>query len=86
VAGVLKGGEAEARALLAELAAMGMLEADGAEVSLTDEGRGLHARIRGAVTEITARLWGDLPVDDLAAAGRVLGTVLERANAELAAA
>jgi hypothetical protein len=44
----------------------------------------LHAQIRGAATEITARLWGDLPADDLDAAGRVLATVLDRANAELA--
>jgi hypothetical protein len=38
------------------------------------------------VTEITQRLWGDLPAEDLAIAGRVLGTVLVRANAELAGA
>jgi hypothetical protein len=31
-------------------------------------------------------MWGDLPDQDLAAAGRVLTTVLERANAELARA
>jgi hypothetical protein len=30
------------------------------------------------------RLWGDLPPEDLATAGRVLGIVLERANVELA--
>jgi hypothetical protein len=51
-------------------------------VSLTDAGHQLHVRIRTAVTEITQRLWGDLPTDDLATAGRVLGTVLVRANAE----
>lgn len=40
-------------------------------------------RVQAAVVEITARLWGDLPRDDLATAGRVLGIVLSRANAEL---
>ena len=39
-----------------------------------------------AGTQITQRLWGDLPVEDLATTGRVLSTVLARANAELASA
>jgi hypothetical protein len=34
----------------------------------------------------TRRLWGDLPAEDLSAAGRVLRVVLERANRELAGA
>jgi hypothetical protein len=42
--------------------------------------------VRTAVTQITERLWGDVPAEDLATAGRVLSTVLARANAELAAA
>jgi hypothetical protein len=42
--------------------------------------------IRASVSEITARLYADLPADDLAAAGRVLAVVTERANAELAVA
>jgi hypothetical protein len=46
----------------------------------------LHGQIRAAVTQITQRLWGDVPAEDLATAGRVLGTVLARANAELASA
>jgi hypothetical protein len=29
-------------------------------------------------------MWGDLPEEDLATTGRVLSTILERANAELA--
>ena len=52
---------------------------------LTDAGQQLFGRIRGAVTEITGRLWGDLPAEDLATAGRVLSIVTERASAELAA-
>ena len=56
----------------------------GSPVRVTDAGSQLHGRIHSAVVEITERMWGDLPPDDLAAAGRVLTTVLERANAELA--
>jgi DNA-binding MarR family transcriptional regulator len=54
-------------------------------VRLTDAGRQLYARVREGVAEVTAQMWGDLPDEDLATAGRVLGIVLERANAELAA-
>jgi hypothetical protein len=89
VAGVLKVDDAQAQARIAELAAAGLLQAsggDGAPVTVTEAGRRLHGRIRGAVTQITARLWGDLPAEDLATAGRVLDTILTRANAELAAA
>jgi DNA-binding MarR family transcriptional regulator len=87
VAGVLKVSEAEAQARIAELAAAQLLQASGGQpVKLTDAGRELHREVRSAVTPITERLWGDLPADDLATAGRVLSTVLARANAELAAA
>ena len=89
VAGVLKGGEAEAQALIVDLAARQLLDVpDGDEspVKVTDAGQQLHSRIRAAVSEITQRLWGDMPAADLATAGRVLNTVLARANEELAAA
>lgn len=89
VAGALKITDAEAQAQIDSLAAAQTLEvpeSDGSPVSVTEAGRQLHARIRTAVAEITQRLWGDLPADDLATAGRVLGIVLERANAELARA
>src|SRR4051794_38117006 len=74
VAGALQLSEAQGRALVAELAAAQLLQADGeaAPVTVTDAGQHLHERIRTAVTEITERLWGDLPAEDLAAAGRVL--------------
>lgn len=89
LAGVLKVSEAEVQARIAELAAVDLLQApDGAEspVKLTEEGRRLHGQIRAAVAQITQRLWGDLPADDLATAGRVLSTVLVRADAELSRA
>jgi DNA-binding MarR family transcriptional regulator len=84
----LKVTEAEAQAHITELAAAGLLDAPedgGSSVSLTDAGQELQGRVRAAVTEITQRLWGDLPPEDLETAGRVLSTVLERANAELGA-
>jgi DNA-binding MarR family transcriptional regulator len=89
VAGVLKVSDADAQARIAELAAARLLEAtdgEGSPVKVTDAGQQLHARIRTTVTEITERLWGDLPADELATAGRVLDTVLARANTELARA
>lgn len=52
-------------------------------IVLTAKARDLQERVGARVGEITARLWGDLPSEDLATAGRVLGTVLDRANAEL---
>lgn len=89
IAGAMKISHAEARARIDELAAAQLLqvpEDDGSPVSVTDAGSQLHARIRTAVTEITERLWGDLPAGDLNIAGRVLATVLDRANSELASA
>jgi hypothetical protein len=89
VAGALKVGEADAQTRVTELAAAQLLEApdgEGSPVKVTDAGQQLHGRIRATVTEITQRLWGDLPAEDLATAGRVLSTILARADAELAAA
>ncbi len=89
VADVLKINDADARARIDELTAAQLLvvpDVAGSPVHVTDAGRQLQGRIRSAVVEITDRMWGDLPADDLAAAGRVLTTVLERANAELARA
>jgi len=87
VADAVKLSDADVQARISELAAAELLDAagdDGSTIAVTDAGKQLHARIRGVVAEITERLWGDLPTEDLATAGRVLATVLERANAELA--
>jgi hypothetical protein len=89
VAGVLKVGDVDAQARIAELAAAQLLQVpddEGSPVRVTEAGQHLHGRIRTAVTQITQRLWGDLPAEDLATAGRVLSTVLTRADAELASA
>lgn len=87
LANALKISDADARARIDELATAELLvvpDVAGSPVRVTDAGSQLHGRIHSAVVEITERMWGDLPPDDLAAAGRVLTTVLERANAELA--
>ncbi len=79
--GALHVSEAGAQELLTGL---GELVNDGPTVALTQAGRKVYERIRASVVEITDRLWGDLPAQDLEAAGRVLETVLERARAEVA--
>ena len=63
------------------------MEASGpVAVNVTDTGQRLHRQVRTAVTLVTQRLWGDLAAEDLATAGRVLSTVLARADAELGGA
>ena len=88
LAGAVKVEERQAQALIDGVAAAGFFDASVAEsrVEVTGAGRRLHDRIRTATGEIAKRLWADLPAADLASAARVLGTVLERANAELATA
>jgi hypothetical protein len=77
--------EDDVRARVSELIGMQLLDDSGSpEVTVTNAGRELHARIRAANVELTDRLWGDLPADDLATAANVLATVLERAKAEFA--
>jgi DNA-binding MarR family transcriptional regulator len=86
--GALKVSEADAQARITELATAHLLRAPGGEgslVRLTDAGQQLFDGIRAAIAQITRRLWGDLPAEDLVTAGRVLSIVTARANAELAA-
>jgi hypothetical protein len=84
----LKIPEATAQALIGDLVAKRFLQvpAEGSPVTVTDSGQQLHSRIRAATTEITQRLWSDLPAEDLATAGRILSIITDRANAELAGA
>lgn len=71
----------QAQDQLGQLTAAGYLT-DG--TSVTQRARDLFSQVRAATQEITERLWGDLPAEDLATAGRVLSIITERANAELA--
>jgi hypothetical protein len=83
VAGARKVSETEVQAHISRLAAAQLLDADQTELRITDSGRRLHGEIQSAIGVITERLWGDLPAGDLATAGRVLETVLTRADQEV---
>ena len=83
ISGARKIDGAEVEAAIAGLDAAGLAEGTS-RVILTTAGLARFAEIRGALEEITARLF-DFPAEDLAAAGRVLAILTERANAELAA-
>ncbi len=79
-------GEPEAHECVNDLAVAGLLrvpDEKSSPVTVTDAGRQLHGEINIAVAGVTQRLWGDLAVEDLATAGRVLSTVLARARQEL---
>lgn len=72
-----------------ELTAKKLLEEDPTETSrlrFTDAGRKVDATTSAESAEIAARLYADIPAEDLATAGRVLTLVTERANAELTGA
>jgi DNA-binding MarR family transcriptional regulator len=68
------------------LAAEGLVARSGhpANLTLTPTGDARHRQIRHGIDQITERLYGDLPHEDLATAHRILAIVTERANAELA--
>lgn len=85
VQGSLKSDPADVRAALDELLAEQLLVADGTHLRPTDAGRELMAVVGAETAPVSARVWGGIPAADLAAAGRVLALVTERANAELAA-
>jgi hypothetical protein len=76
---------ADVAAAVSDLAAAGALAADGGRLTLTGAGQGRFTGVRGRVADITSQLF-DFPAEDLAAAGRVLGTITARANAVLAGA
>ncbi|AKH84416.1 hypothetical protein AA958_21965 [Streptomyces sp. CNQ-509] len=85
VRGSLKADPADIRATLDELLARELLVADAAHLRPTDAGRELLAAVGAETAPFSARIWGGIAAEDLAAAGRVLALVNERANAELAA-
>jgi DNA-binding MarR family transcriptional regulator len=83
----LKIGEPAVFATIDEVTEMGLI-ANSSDppglIELTPAGAAAFQRLRSGVDDITRRLYGDLPADDLATAHRVLAIVTERANAELA--
>ncbi|CAL9331380.1 MarR family transcriptional regulator [Streptomyces sp. NPDC091294] len=79
----LKSDTAGIRATIDELLAARLLVADGPHLCATDAGHELLAVVGAETAPYTARIWSGIPAEDLAAAGRVLALVTERANAEL---
>ncbi|MFI1479764.1 MarR family winged helix-turn-helix transcriptional regulator [Streptomyces sp. NPDC020747] len=87
VSGSLKIEESAVRTTIDELVAAKLVEevpSDGSGLRLTPVGRELFERVTAETGEISARIYADIPAEDLATAGRVLTLVTERANAELA--
>jgi hypothetical protein len=86
VVGALKIDATEAHSVVAELIAAQLLAPqEPSRVRITDAGRELYERTSAGTAPISARVYADIPTEDLAAAGRVLTLITERANAELAA-
>jgi DNA-binding MarR family transcriptional regulator len=84
IAGARKIDPAEVEEAVDTLEAAAALQAGTGQIRLTDSGRAAHRRVQTRLEEITARLF-DFPPEDLAAAGRILGIITERANAALTA-
>ncbi|MFJ9115187.1 MarR family transcriptional regulator [Streptomyces sp. NPDC102394] len=85
VTGSLKVETAAARDVVGELLGKGLLTAEATHVRAADAGRALYAEVAAEAGELSARIWSGIPAEDLAATGRVLALVTERADAELAA-
>lgn len=85
VRGSLKADAAEIRATVDGLLDKELLVAEGPRLRPTEAGRELLAAVGAVTAPISARIWAGIPAEDLAAAGRVLALVTERADAELAA-
>jgi DNA-binding MarR family transcriptional regulator len=86
VVGALKIDAAEAHSVVDELIAAELLAPqEPSQVRITDAGRELYATTSAETAPITARIYAGIPTEDLAAAGRVLTLINERADAELAA-
>lgn len=56
---------------------------DPISIGVTEAGQLRYRAIRSEVDRVTARLYADIPADELATAGRVLALVTQRANSEL---
>lgn len=87
IAGALKIDNGTAVRAITELTTTGMLArlpGEASVVRLTDAGQARYREIRSAVDEIIKRVYGDIPTEDLATAGRVLTLITARLNAETA--
>ncbi|MGP4007472.1 MarR family transcriptional regulator [Streptomyces sp. 4N124] len=86
VVGALKIDAADANSVVDELLAANLLAPqEPSQLRITDAGQALLDRTSAETAPISARIYGGIPEDELATAGRVLTVITERANAELAA-
>ncbi|MFI7610950.1 MarR family winged helix-turn-helix transcriptional regulator [Nonomuraea terrae] len=83
----LKVDQATAHQRIVELTAANLVRTsqDGI-VEATEHGKAQWNQVRAAIARITEKLWGDLPEEELTTTGRVLNTVLSRANTLLSLA
>ncbi|HEY8984112.1 MAG TPA: MarR family transcriptional regulator [Streptomyces sp.] len=82
----LKGDPVQYRETVTSLAAKGYLDQDAAlRLTLSPAGRALFTTATAEIAEVSARIYAGIPEEDLTTAGRVLGLVTQRANAELTA-
>jgi DNA-binding MarR family transcriptional regulator len=87
LAGALQVDATAADAVIAELLDERLLQTQpDSVVALSDAGRERYAAIRAAIDEITAALFAGIAADDEAATRRVLTTIAERADTQLARA
>ncbi|QFR03159.1 winged helix DNA-binding protein [Streptomyces phaeolivaceus] len=84
----LKVDEADIRAVVEELVAAKLVAPDPerpSRLTVTEAGLEAHTGSTAATAPLSARIYADIPTEDLAVAGRVLTLITERANAELTA-
>ncbi|WP_026414485.1 MarR family winged helix-turn-helix transcriptional regulator [Actinomadura oligospora] len=82
LASSLKIARTDAEAVVDSVLEAGLVDPSGG--ALTEAGRSVQAEIGAETVKIVSRLYAGLPADELAVAARVLTTLTERANAELA--
>ncbi|MGW2418664.1 MarR family transcriptional regulator [Streptomyces sp. NPDC001709] len=86
VTGAVKIDAADAHRTIEELIAAGLLAAtEASRMEITVAGRELYAKAAAETAPVTARIYAGISEEDLAATGRVLTLITERADAELAA-
>jgi len=86
IAGALKVDGQVAQSAIAELTTAGLMSTgDGSTVALTNAGNARQHQLQAAIDQTVARVYRDIPAEDLATAARVLTQITAQANAEAAA-
>ena len=83
IAFALKIDEPAASAAVDQVVYAGFATTSGGQFVLTPTRTARFERVGDASAAVTERLYGDLPIDELATARRVLSIITERANSEL---